>query len=129
MQDGKVAEEYIRVTTEFDKILANHGYVRNAKLYNAVNPNEDTIAFFCHFGVECVLLSHLLNISPVLMWHGFCAAPSSVTTLATEERASGTAYFRMNGFGDISHLYVADEKPSFAARFCETYDNFDQRHD
>lgn len=129
MQEGNVAEEYARVITEFDKILANHGYMRNGKVYNVINPNEDTIAFFCHFGVECVLLSHLLNISPMLLWHGFCAAPSSVTTLVTEEREKGTAYFRTIGFGDISHLYIAEEEPSFAARFCETYDNFNQRHD
>jgi len=34
MEEGKVAEEYTRVTNEFDKILASHGYVRNGKLYN-----------------------------------------------------------------------------------------------
>ena len=38
-------------------------------------------------------------------------------------------HWRMNGFGDISHLYVADQPPAFAARFCECYTNEDQRHD
>ena len=33
------------------------------------------------------------------------------------ERRQGIAYFRMNGFADISHLYANDEPPSFAARF------------
>lgn len=129
MQEGKVYDEYLRVVTEFDKVLEKHGYVRNGRMYKAVNPNEDTIAFFCHFGVECVLLSHLLNISPMLLWHGFCASPSSVTTLATEERREGAAYFRALGLGDISHLYEGNEEPSFAARFCETYSNKEQRHD
>lgn len=31
--------------------------------------------------------------------------------------------------GDISHLYANDEKPSFAARFRECYDNEDERRD
>ncbi len=128
-QNSNVFEEYTLVTTEFDKVLANHGYVRNGHFYNAVSPNEDTIVFFCHFGVECVLLSHLLNISPMLLWHGFCALPSSVTTVVTEERREGVAYFRTLGFGDISHLYAGNEEPSFAARFCETYANTEQRHD
>ena len=36
---------------------------------------------------------------------------------------------RMSSFGDISHLYAAGEEPSFAARFCETYSNMNERHD
>lgn len=122
-------EEYRWVCRELDALLASHGYVREGRLYRAVRPNEDTLVFFCHFGLECVLLSHLLGISPMLLWHGACAAPSSVTTLNTEERREGIACFRMSAFGDISHLYVADREPSFHARFCETYRNPTQRHD
>lgn len=129
MSDGNVLSEFKYVTEEFDKILEKHGYLRNQKIYKTISPNEDTIVLFCHFGVECVLLSHLLGISPMLLWHGFCAAPSSVTTIVSEERREGIAYFRVSSFGDISHLYSAGEEPSFAARFCETYNNLTQRHD
>ena len=38
------------------------------------------------------------------------------------------AYFRGLKIGDISHLYAGNEEPSFAARFCETYSNKEQRH-
>lgn len=129
MKNGNVDKEYLWVTSELDKLLANHGYVRENHYYRAKKANNDTIVFFCHFGLECVLLSHLLNVSPMILWHGMCAAPSSVTTLVTEERRQGIAYFRMSSFGDISHLYAAGEEPSFAARFCETYDNMNERHD
>lgn len=121
--------EYRWVTEGLDRLLADHGYVRDGNLYRAETPNEDTIVLFCHFGLECVLLSHLLHISPVLLWHGTCAAPTSITTLTTEERREGIAHFRMNAFGDISHLYAADQEPAFAARFCETYHNPTQRRD
>lgn len=117
------------VAEGLDALLEKHGYVRQGKLYRAQKPNEDTVVLFCHFGVECVLLSHLLGISPMVLWHGTCAAPTSVTTLTTEERREGIAYFRMSSFGDISHLYAAGQEPAFAARFCEMYTNFDQRHD
>lgn len=129
MNAGKVYEEALWVYNGIDEILKQHGYEREGNIYRAVNPNTDTIVLFCHFGVECVILSHLLNISPIVLWHGFCAAPSSVTTLITEERRKGIAYFRMSSFGDISHLYAAEEPPAFSARFCETYDNWDERHD
>jgi len=129
MEAGGVPAMYKSVTEAFDGLLAKHGYVREGRLYRAVRPNEDTIVFFCHFGLECMLLSHLLNISPMPLLHGACAAPSSVTTVVTEERREGIAIFRMTAFGDTSHLYAGGVEPAFAARFCEMYTNADQRHD
>ncbi len=128
MREGGVGLEYRKVTGSFDGLLARHGYVREGKIYRAERPNRDTIVFFCHFGLECVLLSHLMNVSPMILWHHTCAAPATVTTVVTEERRQGKASFRMGAFGDISHFYIAGEEPSFAARFCETYDS-EERHD
>jgi len=112
---------YGKVTEGLDGLLADHGYVRDGLLYRAERPNHEVLVFFCHFGLECVLLSHLLNISPMQLWHGTCAAPSSVTAVVTEERQQGIAAFRMTGFGDLSHLRLADLEPSFHARFCECF--------
>ncbi|MDY3249710.1 MAG: histidine phosphatase family protein [Candidatus Choladocola sp.] len=128
MKEGKVKEEYDWVTENFDRVLARYGYVREEHYYRVEQGNNDTIVFFCHFGLGCVLLSHLLSISPMVLWHGFCAAPSSVTVLTSEERRKGIASFRMSSYGDISHLYVHDEEPAFAARFCECFEN-EERHD
>lgn len=127
MVAGGVPEKYLEVCAGLDALLARHGYEREGEYYRAVRASTDTVALFCHFGLECVLLSHLLNVSPMILWHGFCAAPTSVTTLVTEEREKGVAYFRTSAFGDISHLYAGDEKPAFAARFCETFDS-PERH-
>lgn len=129
MKNGNVRQEYEWVTENFDRVLARHGYVREGRYYRAEAPNHDTIVMFCHFGVGCVLLGHLLSISPMLLWHGLCAAPSSVATLVTEERRRGIASFRMSAYGDISHLYANGEEPAFAARFCETFDDENERHD
>lgn len=113
----------------FDEVLARHGYVRDGMIYRAEKPNEDTLVFFCHFGVGCVMLGHLLGISPMILWHGFMAAPTSVTVVNSEERHEGTAFFRVSEYGDISHLYVNGEEPAFAGRFCEMFSNSEQRHD
>lgn len=111
-----------------DALLARHGYVREARHYRVEKANTDNLLLFCHFGVECVMLSRLLGCPPMLLWHHTVALPSSVTVLATEEREEGTAVFRMSRFGDLSHLDAAGEEPSFAARFCETFDRTEQRH-
>lgn len=128
MQTGNVEPLYNEVCRNLDSLLETHGYKREGNIYKAVKPNNDTIAFFCHFGIECVLLSHLLGISPIVLWQGFVALPTSVTTLITEEREEGTAYFRCNSFGDLSHLYAANEPASFSARFCEQFSNKEERH-
>ncbi len=129
MEEGQVKEQYDHVIRNFDALLEKHGYKREGKWYRAVQANNETIVFFCHFGLECVLLSHLLNVSPMVLWHGMCAAPTSVTTVTTEERRPGIASFRINAFGDISHLYAGDEPPAFAARFCEVHGNPGERID
>lgn len=129
MKAAKVKEEYERVTGCFDRLLAEYGYVRDGEIYRVEKANRDTIALFCHFGLECVLLSRLMNVSPMILWHHTCAAPTSVTTVYSEERRKGYAAFRISSFGDTAHLYAAGEKPSFSARFCETYDCMEERHD
>ena len=129
MVQGGMAEYCKTVTEGLDQLLARHGYRREGNYYRAVAANQDTVVLFCHFGLECVLLGHLLGISPMVLWHGTCAAPSSVTVLNTEERREGISYFRMSQFGDISHLYAAGKEPSFMARFCETYATRDPNRD
>jgi probable phosphoglycerate mutase len=129
MTEGGVDKEYEYVTKSLDELLRRHGYRRKDNVYEVTDANEDTIAFFCHFGLECVLLSHLLGISPMVLWHGFVAAPTSVTTVYTEERRQGTASFRVASFGDVSHLSINNESPAFSARYCETYNTVGQRRD
>ena len=129
LEQAGVPAEYEWVCSGLDALLARHGYVREGYFYRAERPNRDTVALFCHLGAECVLLSHLLGASPMVLWHGLCPLTSSVTTVITEERRPGIASFRVNALGDISHLYAAGVEPSASARFCETYDNMDERHD
>lgn len=129
MKDAGMRDAVGEVYGGLDRLLERHGYRREGEIYRAVSPNEDTIVLFCHFGVSCVMLSHLLGVSPMVLWHGTIAAPTSVTTLVTEERREGKAVFRMTGFGDVSHLYKHGEPPAFAGRFCEMYSNKEQRHD
>lgn len=128
MQTGNVESEYKWVTSELDKFLEEHGYVHEGKTFKVIKENHDRIVFFCHYGVSGVILAHLLGFPPTIFWQGFVMQPSSVTSIVTEEREQGIAAFRIRSYGDISHLYVADEEPSFMARFCECYSD-DERHD
>lgn len=126
-QEGHAKEAYDRVTSALDALLKEHGYERRGMYYDVRHPNHDTLVFFCHFGVEAVLLSHLLNCSPIVLWEGTVALPSGVTEIVTEERRQGRALWRMNQFASQGHL-LGKTQPAFAARFCECF--FDEtRHD
>ena len=119
---------YERVCKGLDELLAENGYTRCGRYYAAEKGNEDTILLVCHFGVTCVMLSHLWGISPMLLWHSLVTLPTSVTEIYTEEREKGIVNFRATYIGDTSHLREGGRVPSFSARFCETYENTDQRH-
>ena len=119
---------YQRVCRGLDDLLLKYGYRRDGKLYRTEKGTDRTIALFCHYGLTCVMLSHLWNVTPYVVWSGIVLAPSSVTELYTEEREKGAVIFRATKIGDISHLYAAGQQPSFSARFCSVYENDWERH-
>ena len=128
VHDTDIAEKYDGVCKGIDALLAEYGYIRDGYGYRVEKEYSGTIACFCHFGVTCVILSHLTNMSPFGLWHGTCLAPTSVTEVYTEERQSGYASFRAWKIGDVTHLTLEGLEPSFSARFAEVYSNTEQRH-
>lgn len=120
-RNSDTVEIYDYVTGEFDKLLMEHGYIRDGRCYKVEKESTETLTFFCHFGITCVFLAHLWGISPFLLWHSLALAPTSVTEIVTEERQQGIACFRGLKIGDVSHLVLGSEPVSTAARFCEVY--------
>lgn len=127
-KDSNYLERYSRAINGLDEILKSNGYVREGRHYRVEEENTKTIVFFCHFGIISVLLSHLFNTSSMVLGQYFCASPSSITTIYSEERRKGIASFRCLEFGATPHLAIHHEEPSFSARFSETYSD-PRRHD
>jgi probable phosphoglycerate mutase len=121
-------EVYERVISGFNQLLSDYGYERDGNVFKVRESNDKTIAFFCHFGLTSVLLSYLWGVSPFVPMQFLAMAPTSVTEIVTEEREKGIAIFRTLRVGDITHLKLENEKPSFSARFCERFENEDERH-
>lgn len=119
---------YQEVCDGLDRLLEKYGYKRHHNYYmntNTMNQNADqphnTIVIFCHLGITCVMLSHLLGISPALLFHSLYLAPTSVTILNTEERQNNIASFRAQVIGDTMHLNRGDEPVSAAGAFTELF--------
>jgi probable phosphoglycerate mutase len=120
--------KYDYVISSFDRFLEDNGYRREGLIYRAEQGNDKVIALFCHFGITAVLLSRLWNVSPFVTMQFLATAPTSVTEVVTEEREKGFVSFRTLRVGDITHLSIGGEKPSFSGRFCEKFENEHERH-
>lgn len=122
---------YEEVCEGLDNLLASYGYKRHNNYYltapidrescDITGTRQDTIVIFCHLGITCMMMSHLLGISPALLLHGFYLAPTSVTILASEERMNGNAYFRAQVMGDVTHLIQGGEPISAAGYFTDVF--------
>ncbi|WP_029324256.1 histidine phosphatase family protein [Butyrivibrio sp. AE3004] len=128
VKNTNMIETYDHVILEFDKMLSDYGYERNGNVYRVRQNNENILGLFCHFGITSVLLSHLWSVSPFITMQFLAMAPTSVTEIVTEEREKGIAIFRTLRIGDTTHLTMGKEPPSFSARFCERFENDDERH-
>lgn len=118
---GNVQAVYEEAAEGLDALLARYGYTRDGAMYRCADNGETTLALFCHFGIAMAMLSHLMGVSPAVLWHGVILPTSSVTTLVTEERVKGQVWFRCMQMGDTSHLYAAGEPLSKAGLYSEVY--------
>ena len=91
---SEMPTRYDQVVNAFNELLASYGYVHENGLYRVEKESRETLAFFCHLGVTCVLLSALWKTSPFFLWQNLAMPTSSVTELFTEEREPGAALFR-----------------------------------
>ncbi len=140
-----IEANYKKVCAELDNLLLKYGYRRDGLIYrtrgkcaenkiHTVGPVEthdgqlleksdpgDTVVIFCHLGISCVFLSHLLNIPFMILPHALFLPPASVTILTTEERWEDEASFRAQAIGDVSHLLAAHEPISSAGAFARAF--------
>lgn len=123
MKSGDIAKHAQEVYEGFDMLLANHGYKRNDKgFYDVLEHNDDNLVFFCHFGVTALIVGHLIGVAAPAIWQGMMMQPTSITVLGSEERIKGEASFRIQVFGDATHLIQAGEPVSPSGYFAELFE-------
>ena len=144
MQSGPTEARYKEVSDGIDEVLLRYGFTRDGLIYKTdgsiENPNfnpqiekyqlvtnkkvwdDRTLVFVCHLGAMFAAISHLINMSPFVLWHNFYVAPTSITVLNVEERERGKTAFRIERLGDTSHLYKGKEKISSSGYFTDLLD-------
>lgn len=114
---------YKETVDGLNALLNKYGYKKKGTYFSVEKGTHDLVVLICHFGIESVILSYLLNSSPWVFLQGTCAPTSSFTYLVTEERRKGIASFRLQQYGDITHLREAGEEPSFSGRYVECFED------
>lgn len=139
MKSGDIEGHYNEVCNGIDEILKEYGYERTEKdnfIYRCTphltkeeaavdthlnveqkDLDKKNLVVFCHLGVMFAIISHFTGISAVQLWQGFFVAPSSVTVLGAEERVPGEVVFRVQTFGDCTHLISNGDIPSASGFF------------
>ena len=115
-QSSPVKPMYLAACQAFDDFLAGYGFRRKGDAYTA-GGSEDTVLLFTHMGITNVLLSHLMNVSPLILWNAFYMVPTSITVLHSEARDGETAIFRCQQIGDTAHLWKAGAIPAGVGYF------------
>ena len=115
-------QERFRIRTPKPTVLSNEDFLcGNHPDSFPSDTDEPTIVIFCHLGIICLVLSHLLNIPFQLLTHGFFLPTTSLTILTSEERWSNEAYFRVQAMGDCNHLLENGEPISSSGAFASAF--------
>ena len=104
IEDTQTAARAAAAADGIDGILAEYGLIREGDYFRKTADCEETLVFFCHFGITCAVTAYLLGISPILLLTGMSAEPTAVAVLCTDDRFGKYVNFRLHGYGDISHL-------------------------
>jgi broad specificity phosphatase PhoE len=120
----KVREMWKDFRNRADGLLAMHGYARSGGRYRIERANRERVAVFAHNGTILLFLAHLLELPLSLVYCGFYAWPSSVTTIFFEEHSETWAVPRALQVADLSHLAAAGLSPQPRAMGANRYEPY-----
>ncbi len=98
---------YERIARASDEFLSSLGYTRDGAVYRIDRPNDEKIAVFCHYGSGTTWISHLLSLTPPLMWGTFLINHSSMTVIRFPNDREGIIAPMCLTLSDCSHIYEA----------------------
>lgn len=99
-------EEITGIYAAADLFLGKLGYQREGARYRVTNPNEESVALFCHGGLGTVLLGYLLHIPEPVCFSAFGFYQTGVTLIEFKNTASGYTAPRCRFHNDTSHLFA-----------------------
>jgi probable phosphoglycerate mutase len=107
LRENGFISRYNYIASGLDELIEQHGYRRNDRgFYQAVEPNNQRIALFCHAGMTRVAVSHIFSIPYQMIGSRFQSWFTGVTAILFPEDAEAGSEVapRLISYGDIGHL-------------------------
>lgn len=117
LADTGMKEGILGIGRDTDVWLETLGYRRDEdnNCYIALNPNEERIALFAHWGMGGAVMSHILNIPWPQFALRFTMSHTAVTVLEFREQ-DGIVIPKALSYANDSHLYREGLPTKFANR-------------
>ena len=109
MEEGSFANNSVKflvrnIGEEFDKLLAELGYVREGEYYRVVKPNDDTVAMVSHGGSSSAALSHLFNLPFPFVCESVRALFTAITVVKLKGKEGELISPRFEILNDARHI-------------------------
>lgn len=105
--DSERMNTVVEMQKNSDEFLASLGYCREGLMYKITEPNDLTIAVFCHGGFGGAWIAHLLGMAPGLAFPTISLGTSSVTSFDFRNFETGYTRPALYRLGEIKHIYDA----------------------
>ncbi len=105
--DNDRMKTVVEMQKNSDEFLASLGYCREGFMYKITEPNDLSIAVFCHGGFGGAWIAHLLGMAPGLVFPTISLGTSSVTKFRFRNEESGYTRPQLCRLAEIKHIYDA----------------------
>ena len=99
-----VVKSYEAVAENFDKWLAELGFVREGSYYRVTRENNDVLLLASHGGSSSVVFSHIFNLPFSFVCHAICPGFTAVTEVNFSGEVGELTAPRFELVNDISHI-------------------------
>lgn len=101
---SKILASFDKVEAAFDSWLEQFGYFREGQFYRVKGGNDSTLLLASHAGSSTVVLSHLLNLPPLIMFRQMGPNYTGITVMEFDGEEGELIAPNVRMFNDARHI-------------------------
>lgn len=110
---SKILQSFDKVEAGFDAWLEQFGYYREDEYYRVKGGSDKTVLLASHAGSSTVVMSHLLNLHPLVMFRGMGPNYTGITVVEISGEDGNLTFPSVDLFNDARHIEGLETKVVF----------------